>query len=86
MNALGKGIMIASAVASLITSGSLVARATDKAGDEMVHCAGINECKGKASCATAETFSGPNFEFGLSLCSRSTRFGSNNFTTTSMPL
>ena len=37
MNALGKGIMIASAVASLITSGSLVARATDKAGDEMVH-------------------------------------------------
>ena len=54
MNALGKGIMIASAVASLIASGSLVARATDKAGDEMVHCAGINECKGKASCATAE--------------------------------
>ena len=54
MNALGKGIMIASAVASLITSGSLVARATDKTGDEMVHCAGINECQGKGSCATAE--------------------------------
>ena len=54
MNALGKGIMIASAVASLITSGSLVARATDKAGSETVHCAGVNECKGKGSCAAAE--------------------------------
>ncbi|MBI3301224.1 MAG: hypothetical protein HYZ72_03985 [Deltaproteobacteria bacterium] len=53
MNALGKGIMIASAVASLITSGSLVARAADKAGGETVHCAGINECKGHGSCAGA---------------------------------
>jgi hypothetical protein len=49
MNTLSKGIMIASAVASLSASGSLVARATDKTGDEMVHCAGINECKGKGS-------------------------------------
>ena len=54
MNSFGKGIMIASAVASLIASGSLVARAADKAGDDKVHCAGINECAGHGSCASAE--------------------------------
>jgi uncharacterized membrane protein len=54
MNSWSKGIMVASAVASLVLSGSMVARATDKAGAEPVHCAGINECKGKGSCAGAE--------------------------------
>src|SRR3989442_4864910 len=54
MNALGKGIMIASAVASLITSGSLVARATDKAGSETVRFSRINECKREGSCVAAE--------------------------------
>src|SRR5262249_61841447 len=52
MNAVGRGILIASAVATLIASGSLVARAADKAGDEKVRCAGINECKGQGSCGT----------------------------------
>ena len=46
------GILIASAAASLLLAGSVVARATDKAGGE-VHCAGINSCKGKGSCAGA---------------------------------
>ncbi len=54
MNSFGKGILIASAVATLITSGSLVAQAADKAGGEKVRCAGINECKGHGSCASAE--------------------------------
>jgi uncharacterized membrane protein len=53
MNAFGKGIMIASAVATLIASGSLVAQADDKAGGDKVRCAGINECKGHGSCAGA---------------------------------
>jgi uncharacterized membrane protein len=53
MNAFGKGIMIASAVATLIASGSLVAQAADKAGGDEVKCAGINECKGKGLCAGA---------------------------------
>lgn len=53
MNALSKGIMIASAVASLVASGTLVARSADKAGDEKVHCAGINACKGQGSCSGA---------------------------------
>jgi uncharacterized membrane protein len=53
MNAFGKGIMIASAVATLIASGSLVAQAADKAGGDKVRCAGINECKGHGSCAGA---------------------------------
>ena len=51
MNSFGKGILIASAVATLITSGSLVAQAADKAGGDKVRCAGVNECKGHGSCA-----------------------------------
>ena len=53
MNTVGRGMLIASAAATLVLAGNVVARATDKTGSE-VHCAGINECKGKASCATAE--------------------------------
>lgn len=52
MNSFGKGVLLASAVATLIASGSLVARAEDKAGGEKVRCAGINECKGHGSCAS----------------------------------
>jgi len=52
MNSFGKGMLIASAVATLITSGSLVALAADKAGDEKVRCAGINDCKGHGSCTS----------------------------------
>ena len=49
-----KGMLIAGAAAGLILAGA-VARAEPqekKAGD-MVHCAGINSCKGKGSCAGA---------------------------------
>jgi hypothetical protein len=53
MNAVGRGVLIASAAAALVLAGNVVARATDKTGTE-VHCAGINECKGKGSCAGAE--------------------------------
>ena len=53
MNAVGRGMLIASAAAALVLAGNVVARATDKTGTE-VHCAGINECKGKGSCAGAE--------------------------------
>ena len=54
MNSFSKGIMVASAVASLVLSGAVVARAADKAGSEPVQCAGINACKGKGSCAGAQ--------------------------------
>ena len=53
MNTVGRGVLIASAAATLLLAGGVVARATDKAGSE-VRCAGINECKGKGSCAGAE--------------------------------
>lgn len=53
MNTREKGVLIASAAAALLLSGSVVAHATDKAGSD-VHCAGINECKGKGSCAGAD--------------------------------
>ena len=47
-----RGMLIASAAASLILTGDVLARAEDKAGVE-VHCAGINSSKGKGSCAGA---------------------------------
>jgi hypothetical protein len=47
-----RGMLIASAAASLILAGNVVARAAEKVGGE-VHCAGINACKGKGSCAGA---------------------------------
>jgi uncharacterized membrane protein len=53
MNAFGKGIMIASAVASLMASGTLTARAEDKAGGDVVRCSGINACKGQGACGGA---------------------------------
>jgi hypothetical protein len=53
MNTVGRGVLIAGAAAALLLGGHVVARATDKAGGE-VHCAGINECKGKGACAGAE--------------------------------
>jgi hypothetical protein len=45
MNGCRKGMLIASAAASLLLRGAVVARAADKAGGE-VHCGGVNACKG----------------------------------------
>jgi uncharacterized membrane protein len=49
-----KGMLIASAAAVLVLSGAVQAKAEEKAADENVKCAGINECKGHGACA------GPN--------------------------
>ena len=49
MNGCRKGMVIASAAASLLLSGAVVARAADKAGGE-VHCSGVNACKGQNAC------------------------------------
>lgn len=53
MNRLSKGVVIASAVAGLVSGGSLVAWATDAAESDQVRCAGINECKGQGACGGA---------------------------------
>lgn len=53
MNGSRKGVLIASAAASLLLSGAVVARAADKAAGE-VHCGGVNACKGQGACASAE--------------------------------
>ena len=53
MHPLGKGIMIATAVATLAVSGSLTATAQDKSKMEPVKCVGANECKGKGGCKSA---------------------------------
>ena len=50
MKSMTKGMLIASAAASLLMSGAVTAIATDKAGDE-VYCEGINACKGQGACA-----------------------------------
>jgi hypothetical protein len=49
-----KGVLIASAAAGLILSGAVAARAEshDKAGAK-VACTGVNECKGRGTCAGA---------------------------------
>ena len=50
----GRNAFIATAAASLILAGGL-ARADhhEKAGGDMVMCAGINACKGQGACAGA---------------------------------
>jgi hypothetical protein len=53
MHPLGKGIMIATAVATLTLSGSVTAMAQDKGKMEPVKCVGANECRGKSSCKSA---------------------------------
>ena len=51
------GLAIASAAATLILAGVVGAGATshtEKGGGDKVMCEGVNECKGKGSCATAQ--------------------------------
>jgi len=48
-----KGILIATAAATLFLSGAGIARADEKMGGDEVRCAGINACKGQSSCASA---------------------------------
>ncbi len=48
-----KGILIASAAATLVLGGAVLARADQKTGGDMVHCAGVNACKGHGECAGA---------------------------------
>ena len=48
-----KGMLIASAAASLILSGAVVARAAEQKTGDTVHCSGINACKGQGACAGA---------------------------------
>lgn len=52
-----KGMLIASAAASLILAGAVGVRAGehDKAGGDKVMCEGINACKGQGACATAHS-------------------------------
>jgi hypothetical protein len=53
MHPVGKGIMIATAVATLVASGDLTATAQDKGKMEPLKCVGANDCKGKGSCKSA---------------------------------
>jgi len=49
-----KGMLIASAAATLILAGGVTARADEKAGGDKIQCSGVNACKGQAECATAD--------------------------------
>jgi hypothetical protein len=49
-----KGLLIASAAVTLIIGGAVTSRAADKASDDKVNCSGVNACKGKGGCATAD--------------------------------
>jgi hypothetical protein len=62
MNTPMKGALIATAVASLFAARVALADQQDEGKKEAkVHCSGVNECKGKAACSTAEhTCAGQN--------------------------
>ena len=60
-----KGMLIAGAVATLFLSGAVAAQAEDKAGGDMIHCAGVNACKGQGSCAGG---TGGNSCAGMNSC------------------
>jgi hypothetical protein len=52
-----KGALIASAVAALFAANPALAKEKgkgDKTTAKVVHCGGINECKGKGACAGAD--------------------------------
>jgi uncharacterized membrane protein len=58
---MNKGVLIAAAAATLLLNGAVQARAEEKAGGDKVKCYGINECKGRGSCASSsKSFSGKN--------------------------
>ena len=48
-----KGILIATAAATLLLSGAVTARADEKAGGDQVICDGINACKGQGHTKTS---------------------------------
>jgi uncharacterized membrane protein len=49
-------MVIATAAAGLLLAGAVAARAEqDKAGGEVVNCAGVNACKGQGTCAGPES-------------------------------
>jgi uncharacterized membrane protein len=52
MNA--KNMLIASAVAILLVTGAVNARADQSAGSDQVKCVGVNSCKGHGSCKSVQ--------------------------------
>ena len=57
-----KGLILASAAASLLLSAGFSAAAEDiqPAGQGKVRCAGVNACKGKGDCASGNNCKGSN--------------------------
>jgi hypothetical protein len=49
-----KNILIASAAAIMLLSGTVTARADEMMSNKQVTCFGINSCKGHGSCKTAQ--------------------------------
>jgi uncharacterized membrane protein len=65
MNTSAKGALIATAVASLFAANAAFASQHEGEAKDVkeakVHCYGVNECKGKGACGTAEhTCAGQN--------------------------
>ena len=52
MKTILKGAAIASALASMLAPGAVLAEKTSKASAK-VQCSGVNDCKGKSSCKSA---------------------------------
>ncbi|MFW5431849.1 MAG: hypothetical protein ACKE5M_05635 [Methylophilaceae bacterium] len=52
--AIGKGTMLAMGAAALILAGCGTGESNTASTAELVHCAGLNACKGTSDCKTAE--------------------------------
>ena len=48
-------ISLATAAAVVAVTGGIAAQAAAKADEKVVHCYGINSCKGSSDCATASS-------------------------------
>jgi uncharacterized membrane protein len=55
MNMLATRISLATAAAVVAVTGAAVTQAAAKADEKLVHCYGINTCKGSSDCATANS-------------------------------
>jgi hypothetical protein len=49
-----KGTLVAAAVAGLFAASAPIAALAGAGGDGKVHCAGVNDCKGKGGCKSAD--------------------------------
>ena len=54
LNNLKSGVAVATAAAALFSMGATLSTSVQAADEAVVHCVGVNSCKGTADCKTAK--------------------------------